>query len=89
MGALLPNHNATQEVSTTHTLKKVRPVSICQYSTTHYYAQGEPLAFTAINELRKLLPITSDLRRLTKQVDRRAFHYVNTAQRETHTTTPT
>ena len=48
---------------------------------TRYYAQGEPLALTASNELRKLPSVTSDLRRLTKQVDKRAFHY-NTTQRK-------
>ena len=63
-------------------------VTIVNIAQIRYYAQGEPLALTADNELRKLPPVTSDLRRLTKQVDRRAFHY-NTAQRETRATTIT
>ena len=39
-----------------------------------YYAKAEPLSLNTNNELRKLPSVTYDLKRLTKQVDRRAFH---------------
>ena len=63
---------------------QIRSVASVDVAQARYYAQGELLALTANNELRKQPSVTSDLRRLTKQVDRRAFFPL---QRETRATT--
>ena len=60
----------------------LKHVKTAQHVTMH----KENHSHSPLTKLRKL--VTSDLRRLIKQVDRRAFHY-NTAQRGTRATTLT